>query len=411
MKRITQGLVSIVDQGMFSASNFILNIVAARTLTPGDYGVFALLFSAIMVLGQAHNALLLEPMTVLGPSDFRHSLPGYIGTVRRLNYALTSVAGTLFALVAWAAFHQASNFSVWTIITAGVAPPAILSFWFVRRSHYVVEQPTRAAALSLTYAFGIAVSLLVVLPKSPDPKGALICLSLSSLGALAAGRKLSPTQGEQPSVPPKQIARAHWRYGRWTLGASMLTAIATQVQLVVIAAVASTHEAGAFRAMQMLVLPVIHTLGALSILIMPILSRELASGATGTAFRRGRVSTALFALFSIAYGALLIAMPSQLESLLFGGKYQESVSAMRIFAGQGIFFALALGPSIMLRADQKPQHQFVVGVILVPVAVTSALVFTKLWGLEGAAASTVLTYGVSWLATYTMYRRWANNAI
>jgi O-antigen/teichoic acid export membrane protein len=43
-----KGGMAIVDQGIFSGSNFVLYILLARWLAPDDYGAYALGFAGIL---------------------------------------------------------------------------------------------------------------------------------------------------------------------------------------------------------------------------------------------------------------------------------------------------------------------------------------------------------------------------
>ena len=70
---------SIADQAIVSGANFALNILLARWLSPTEYGAFAIAFSILLFLSGFHNALILEPMSVIGPSQYREDLARYLG--------------------------------------------------------------------------------------------------------------------------------------------------------------------------------------------------------------------------------------------------------------------------------------------------------------------------------------------
>jgi Na+-driven multidrug efflux pump len=52
------------------------------------------------------------------------------------------------------------------------------------------------------------------------------------------------------------------------------------------------------------------------------------------------------------------------------------------------------GFSMALRASQKPRFDLVSNLCAAPAAIVSAIVFMRLWGLAGAAASMLLSYVV-----------------
>src|SRR5665213_3439268 len=63
--------LAIVDQALTSGCNFVVNLVLARWLTGESYGAFAVVFAAYLFAAGFHTVLLLEPLSVMGPS--RHS--------------------------------------------------------------------------------------------------------------------------------------------------------------------------------------------------------------------------------------------------------------------------------------------------------------------------------------------------
>src|SRR5690348_2243243 len=68
--RSGQYLWAGLDQGMFSFANFIMNVFLARALSPSEYGVFAVGQSLFLFIVGFQNALIIEPMSVLGAHKY-----------------------------------------------------------------------------------------------------------------------------------------------------------------------------------------------------------------------------------------------------------------------------------------------------------------------------------------------------
>src|SRR5437667_7608851 len=75
-----RGLISILDQGFMSGSNFAVGLFFARILTPADYGSFSIVFSVFLLLAALHNALVLEPLSVVGPKRYAGVAASYLRT-------------------------------------------------------------------------------------------------------------------------------------------------------------------------------------------------------------------------------------------------------------------------------------------------------------------------------------------
>src|ERR1700724_1312026 len=69
--------LSVFDQGLTAAVGFAVNIALARWLSADAYGAFAVAFATFLFVSGFHNVLLLEPLTVMGPSRHAARLPGY----------------------------------------------------------------------------------------------------------------------------------------------------------------------------------------------------------------------------------------------------------------------------------------------------------------------------------------------
>ncbi len=56
--------MGIVDQGVVSASNFIVTLVLARKLAVSDYGLYVMVFGLILALNSIQNSLIVIPFTI-----------------------------------------------------------------------------------------------------------------------------------------------------------------------------------------------------------------------------------------------------------------------------------------------------------------------------------------------------------
>ena len=79
----SKSTLSVMDQGLVSGSNFLLNVMLARWLSPEQYGAYALGFSIFLLMTAVYQSLVLEPMAVLGPILFPDRLKRYLGALLR----------------------------------------------------------------------------------------------------------------------------------------------------------------------------------------------------------------------------------------------------------------------------------------------------------------------------------------
>src|SRR5262245_52790299 len=73
------GVWTLVDQGVFTASNFLFQMLLARWLAPQDYGAFTVALAIFLLIGAGQIALFGEPLLVYGARKYHHCLPTYLG--------------------------------------------------------------------------------------------------------------------------------------------------------------------------------------------------------------------------------------------------------------------------------------------------------------------------------------------
>src|SRR5258708_27137840 len=59
--------LALSDQGIFSGAGVLVNFLLARWLAPESYEAFAVTFRAFLFISGFHPALLVEPLSVMGP--------------------------------------------------------------------------------------------------------------------------------------------------------------------------------------------------------------------------------------------------------------------------------------------------------------------------------------------------------
>jgi len=404
--------VAVLDQATTSGCNFLLNLLLARWMEPAAYGAFAVGFTLFLFVSGYHNALLLEPMSVLGPGRHRSRLPEYLLVQVRLHVLLTSLLGVLLLPVA--AFFWWGNRSeplAEAILGTSLALPMILFLWVVRRFFYILGSPSRALAGSVIYLLLSLGGLLAIKSLGwVNPLSALLIMGFSSL--LAGGtvfqltRLSSAVRRVEPPLRMLEILREHWIFGRWIVLAAALISASTQLQTFFCAALLGLQAAGALRAMQIVTLPMAQVITAVATLALPQLSREHAGGHVRSLRSRGVALTLALSGLAAAYEIVLLMTSRPLEAALYGGKMATYSWLIPILGFVPVFTALSTGYSLILRAAEKPQHFLIVGSITAPVSVISGIVFTRVWGLAGTSASIVLASAVTAVVTYGICQAW-----
>lgn len=393
------GFWAIADQGLFAVSNFVLNIVLARWLVPEAYGAFALAFSLFLLVSTVHTALLTEPMLVFGPGTYRESFEKYVGVLIREHWKLSCLLGALLAATGAGLWMQSPliALAVWAV---GAATPFLLLQWLLRRACYVRLQPRIASLAGLGYSI-LLISGAYALHEMDvlSPFSAFALMGLASFAAAAwlahrLGLPLAPRRDDLV----RQTRIQHWSYGRWAVGAAVLTWVPGNVYYVLLPIWGGLEATGTLRALVNLVTPIIHTNVALSLVLLPALV-----SVRGTPAFKQRVTMAALVLCSgaILYWVALGYLHQPVLRWLYDGKYAADASTLWLLGLLGVASAVVAVCGAALRAMARPDRVFWAYMGSSLVAVIAGVSLISLWQVRGAAIGMVLSavataVGLAW---------------
>lgn len=407
-----KGGIAVLDQGIFSGSNFVFNILLARWLDPAAYGAFSVLFAIYLFLSGFHNALIMEPMTVLGPALYLDRLREFVANQFKLHFFITGVMSMLVILVgAFLAFTQKGNSLGLALAGLGFFLPFMLLIWLARRIFYVLQIPAGALLGSIVYAI-LLIGSSITLNSIDSQVGLSLWFGVMGLAAVF-GSMMAIWFGKvnilasSTAIDWRTVMRVQAKFGRWLVVATVLYTIGSQLQVFFIAGLLTLEAAGAWRALQNFSLPMVQAITAISTLALPSLSAEFGRKNMYGFRNKGLGVTVFLSFLAIVYEMVLIFWAVPLESLLYGGKYEAYVWFIPIIGMIPIVVALESGFSIMVRAFQKPQYYAAYTAILAVLGLAIVPSFILEWGITGAIASQLIVEFVSLIILIAFYRHLA----
>ena len=400
-----KGGTAILDQGIFSSTNFILNLLLARWLDPSSYGVFAVAFAVYLFFTGFHNAIILEPMSVLGPSNYKLNLKGYLYSQYRIHFLITLPLGCLMIVLGWLVSSFSNRVLGDTLVSIGIVLPILLLIWLSRRISYLLERPGDALLASVVYMVSL-LSGMFVLHRTGYEKLPFWYLAMgiaSLLGVLATQRAIH----HQRSVPDaRDLIIEQWRFGRWVVLATLFYFFGSQIQIFVIASMLGFDAAGAFRAIQNLILPVLQVFIAISTLIFPSIATEFGQARYATMQRKALQVTAVLAMIAMTYEIFLVLGKDWFDLVLYGGKYAAYASLIPLIGLVPLLNAFVSGFSLILRSLQKPVFYLVDKVLAAAVGCLSAIVLIYIWNFIGAVLSLLLLEIATLILYWLLYKKW-----
>lgn len=406
-----KGALSIVDQGVYSGSNFLFSVFLARWLSPSEYGAYALAFAILLVFYQLHQSFITDPMGVLGPANYPTQLRDYMLVQLKLHFVITFIGGLLVGI---ASLGLASYLVGDAMLFArdlgvmGLSLPFLLLPWFLRRVFYVLHLPEISALASLFYAVGVFVVLqLFRYTYFLNSYTAILVLAIASLFcSVFLLLRLCAMQKTDLTIEFNKIFLQNWRYARWLVGSALFMVLAGQMQIFVAGNLLGVKDAGVIDVMQTFSQPMILTIGAVSALVTPRLSYDYTQKKIFALKHKVNVVAAFLFCLSLFYEVMLFFSRGSLERILYNGKFGAYVDLIPLFGLVPVLLSLYWSAAIGLQAAQKPQAIMLVSLAWFPASVGFGFFFTRWFGLRGAALGTILGYLVIVIVCWVLYRRW-----
>lgn len=405
-----RGFLALLDQGLFSGANFLVNVLLARWLSPREYGAFAVALSVYYFLMGFHNALLTEPMMVFGAGKYREQFRRYFGSLLYGHGAVSLFVALGLGGTAWMMHRLGSSVMAQALAGLAVASPLLLFLPLNRRACYAEMQPGWAVV-------GSGINLLVASVTLILLWQAKVLSSLSGIVLLGVSAGIASMAllilhlhprlgGVWDNLTLKTVVLEHWRYGSWNILGFLAYWISSQLLLVLVPIFLGLSASAAIAAVWNLYRPVGLLIQSLGAILLPTFSQWVYQGMSILQFRR-RVERLALILGSAAaaYGAILTLFGKVILHLLYGGKYDEHWLLI-VFFGVSVSASIATGAFVS--AFKAFNNTFAVaniwGITALFVAV-SIIPLIKIFGLTGAMMGFAASYSATLMITVTKFSR------
>ena len=399
---VNKGLVSILDQGLFSGISFIVSILLGRWLQPVAYGSYSVAMSIFLLGSGVYSSIVLEPMSVFGSKAQHNHSEKYSGSILIMHLVLTGCVALILFLSTFLGF-LGFNESTSAIRIMALTLPFVLGFWLVRWGLYTQSQPAKALRVTIFYSTGIMASIIVLkLTGLISSENVFLTTGLVSLLT-----SLSILWGSRKHIHRTAViehTRMHWGYGKWILLASILQWLSTQFYLVLVSTKISLSDGAGYRAIQNLAQPLDQVATAMGLLLIPWFSRKFANDSTASLKKIHWVSWIL-GLIGLLYLVAAWGGKDFLVHAVYQGKYDAYAWLIPYMVGFPLIFSLSKGAQIGVRVLEKP------GVLLIAYLCSGIItaifgpILINGYGLKGAAVGRLLSAVVFSLLTYLLYRR------
>lgn len=386
------------DQVLASATNFALTVFAARTLSPHDFGAFAIIFALYVLCSGVIRGFVSEPLVVRFSSA---PLPQQQRAVAiALCRGIVAAAALACVLVAASLCFGGASVRNGLLLMAVLFPGLVLQDT-ARFGVMALGRPQVAFGSDVVWAAIQVVSFsLLVEVGSVSLRSLIVCWAM---GGLVAG-VFAVVRGRlaiQMSAMHEAVSGPATFGGRFAAD-FLISQGSTQFIIVLLGIVASASEAGTFRVALAAFGPLVVVMAGARFAFIPEFART--RHVPGLLHRRVVQATAALTLTAISWGVLVFVMPLGFGTVFFGGNWESAHSLIPAITVAIAAGAAETGALCGIRALADASGGLRARVVVGSLTVLSAGAGAAMAGAKGAAIGAALVALPGFIVWWAQFR-------
>jgi O-antigen/teichoic acid export membrane protein len=398
----------LVAQGITAVSGALTTVLVARLLGPSGTGSFTIALTVSLLLGVVGSLGLEAGMTFLVSSG-RWSVHRALWSTQRAGAALGVAGGVLVVAVALVAPDAFGGLDLWMVALVGASVPFSLS-WLLVRWLALTQDRYGAFVVPFPLQSVLALVAIAVLAATSGVAGTIVGLAASQVLTAAimlawALRRLADAPATDPVDRP---LRAALGFGIKANASQALQFLNYRLDLFVLSAVAGSAIVGQYSVAVAVTSVLIVAPQALASFVFP---RVAELGAEGTPDAEGR--RAALEASSVRHMVLITVLTVPLVALvlvggvelLYGRDFRPAIELGLILLPGVAMFGLSFVLVAITNGRGRPGYSLVTAAIATPVTVLLYFLLIPSFEGEGAALTSTLSYGITFLLSAMFFRR------
>jgi len=307
---LKKGGTAVLDQVLFSGSNFLLNLFLVKLLTPADYGLFGSLYSLYLLTVIVFGAMLLEPYVFYKnrPGDTRQYTTlnaGFANALLLLSLGLT--------VVGWLAHAYLFVYASYTLTTCVI--------YFYKRHFLSILSISRSLYISVLYFILISAGLLLLNYMIPQSLfNAFLVLNGATILSVLP---VVLSNGQFRTVLYRPLAWLQFRdmivrqkkYAFHCVSSGILAWVPGNIYFILLPLFYSKELNAYFKALQNISLPITHLNIAIVSLLVPFFIQS------ANPDKLIRQVSGLFVLIPVLYLLVILGLSGSIEHYVYNDRY------------------------------------------------------------------------------------------
>lgn len=405
---------ALTDQAIFAGSNFAINILLARWMSPNEYGAFVVAYAWFVLIHNLYEAVLVEPMSYYASDKYAHKFRKYMGFVFYGHTIIGMVMIAVLLVGTLVAHYLDSSIIVSAMAGAALAAPFMSIRWLVRQPFYVQSQPQKAVWGGVIYCILVIPSMSILHQLDwLSPFSALILMGICGVLAslvLVLGMIKPNWSLKDDELTVSNVIEAHWSYSKWATLFRLLQWLQSNIYYVLLPLLATLATSGALRSINNLIYPVFMANAAISGVLLPMFVRTYNRDKKEFVKRVRDINIVLFIMMG-GYFLVIVLFGHEIISRLYDGQYDEyvdwpvliSLGAIPVVVVAGVILTTAL------RAMGWVKLTFQSKIIPTVLNVTIGIVLVAKLDILGANIATFMNASVTLILLYIYFRQRLNS--
>jgi O-antigen/teichoic acid export membrane protein len=394
-------LLGLGDQVVVSGGNFALLVLLARSMELHAFGVFSILWLAVLFVNSFHMAYIVMPMLTDGVRHRDADRAVYFSALLVHQHLFNLAASVVVLGVGMVVVAVTSGSALALVLLAAVVVGYHTQEYY-RRYFFCMQQPGRALIIDLVAYVGRLVPLaLVVLDRDAVTVDEAMAL-VAATYVLAAG--LGSALKSLPFVRPGRqawsvLSRQHWASARYLLPSALLQWLSGNLHLAAASVVLGPVSVSVVRMGQTVVNVGNVYLQAIENAIPVAISAENEQRGRSAALALTLRQLGKSMLVVSVGGCIAIVFAPQVMTLLFGSHARPYAYLIYWMVPTFVLAFVLVFVRALLRAYRATRHWFRGYVLATLLAVTTFYPLQRYWGVSGVLLGMLVTYAV--LTAYT----------
>jgi O-antigen/teichoic acid export membrane protein len=401
-----QSIITMLDQILVSAANFLVLVAIARFTTTAQTGTFVLALRTVDFMTEIQNVFIWAPYTLFAPGFHALRRQIYAGSV-----LAHQAAAALASLVLLGGFGLCAFLFGWR-------EAAVVAFWsmpaawgihfreFVRRISFanveVLATVLMDSAMFLMQAAGLA-----LLWRAHVLSASTALLVVGTASCLPAGVFLfwDRNRYRWSRVDVLSDLKRNFSYGRWLLGSDLALLIGNQIYPWFLASLSGREAVAVFAGSQALTnFARMFLIGAQNVLL-PGSARAAASGVISDLHRLVRRGTLVLTAGAAVFSVVILIASGRLLALVYGQGFVGKGHLMFVLSLAIVAGALTLAPSFALAAMGHADENLRINGVTLALHATAGFFFVWMYGALGAAYGLAIGSFIAAILRWRIYAR------